>query len=92
MDNSPTALFDSYEQDFQQIVDSLKQKLEGDAKDERAGKVSATCHYRVLMLIRDTFLLVVEQRKADMRRVEMELDEADEMVRITSLTICTLIY
>jgi hypothetical protein len=32
------------------------------------------------MLIRDTFLLVVEQRKADMRRVEMELDEADEMV------------
>jgi vesicle transport through interaction with t-SNAREs protein 1 len=42
MDNSPTALFDSYEQDFQQIVDSLKQKLEGDAKDERAGKVSAS--------------------------------------------------
>ena len=39
MDNSPTALFDSYEQDFLQIVDSLKQKLEGDVKDERAGKV-----------------------------------------------------
>ncbi|KIM90674.1 hypothetical protein PILCRDRAFT_142132 [Piloderma croceum F 1598] len=57
MDNSPTALFESYEQDFQQIVDSLKQKLEGDVKDERA-----------------------EQRKADMRRVEMELDEADEMI------------
>jgi hypothetical protein len=44
MDNSPTALFDSYEQDFQQIVDSLKQKLEGDSKDERAGKVSIACH------------------------------------------------
>lgn len=44
------------------------------------------------MLIRDTYLLVVEQRKADMRRVEMELDEADEMVRIASLTLCTLKY
>lgn len=40
MDNSPTALFDSYEQDFQQIVDSLKEKLEGDTKDERAGEPS----------------------------------------------------
>jgi vesicle transport through interaction with t-SNAREs protein 1 len=40
MDNSPTALFDSYEQDFQQIVDSLKEKLEGDVKDERAGEIS----------------------------------------------------
>jgi len=58
MDNSPTALFDSYEQDFQQIVDSLKEKLEGDVKDERG----------------------VEQRKAGLRRAEMELDEADEMV------------
>lgn len=48
MDNSPTALFDSYEQDFQQIVDSLKQKLEGDAKDERVGKVSAARHYFAL--------------------------------------------
>lgn len=38
MDNSPTALFDSYEQDFQQIVSSIREKLEGDAKDERGGK------------------------------------------------------
>ncbi|KAH7920806.1 V-snare-domain-containing protein [Leucogyrophana mollusca] len=57
MDNSPTALFDSYEQDFQQIIDSIRSKLEGDGKDERG-----------------------EQRKAALRRVEMELDEADEMV------------
>jgi len=57
MDNSPTSLFDSYEQDFQQIIESIKQKLDGDAKDERP-----------------------EARKADLRRVEMELDEADEMV------------
>jgi len=58
MDNSPTALFDSYEQDFQQIIDSLREKLEGDLKEERT----------------------VEQRKAGLRRAEMELDEADEMV------------
>lgn len=38
MDNSPTSLFDSYEQDFQQIIDSIKLKLEGDAKDERPGE------------------------------------------------------
>jgi len=57
MNNSPTALFDSYEQDFHQIVDSIKTKLDGDGKDERG-----------------------EKRKAVLRRVEMELDEADEMV------------
>ena len=57
MDNSPTALFDSYEQDFKQIILSIREKLEGDAKDVQG-----------------------EQRKAALRRVEMELDEADEMV------------
>ncbi|TFK43644.1 vesicle transport v-SNARE protein N-terminus-domain-containing protein [Crucibulum laeve] len=57
MDTSPTALFDSYEQDFQQFILTIGEKLEGDGKDERA-----------------------EQRKTTLRRVEMELDEADEMV------------
>ncbi|KAI0743168.1 vesicle transport v-snare protein vti1 [Daedaleopsis nitida] len=58
MDTSPTALFDSYEADFKQIVQSIREKLDGDAKDGAQG----------------------EQRKAALRRVEMELDEADEMV------------
>ncbi|THH04325.1 hypothetical protein EW145_g5602 [Phellinidium pouzarii] len=53
MDNSPTVLFDSYEQDFQQIIASIRTKLDGDG---------------------------AKQRKATLRRVEMELDEADEMV------------
>jgi vesicle transport through interaction with t-SNAREs protein 1 len=57
MDNSPTALFDSYEQDFQQLIDNVKKRLDGDAKDERA-----------------------DQRKASLRRAEMDLDEADEIV------------
>ncbi|KAI0659443.1 vesicle transport v-snare protein vti1 [Cubamyces menziesii] len=57
MDTSPTALFDSYEQDFKQIIQSIRDKLEGDGKDAQG-----------------------EQRKAALRRVEMELDEADEMI------------
>lgn len=57
MENSPTALFDSYESDFKEIVRSIRGKLEGDAEDARG-----------------------EQRKAALRRVEMELDEAEEMV------------
>lgn len=59
MENSPTALFDSYESDFNEIVRSIREKLEGDADDARG-----------------------EQRKAALRRVEMELDEAEEMVCI----------
>ncbi|KAH9830517.1 vesicle transport v-snare protein vti1 [Rhodofomes roseus] len=60
MDQSPTALFDSYESDFKQIIASIREKLDGDAKGEQTG--------------------ATEQRKAALRRVEMELDEADEMV------------
>lgn len=33
MDSSPTSLFDSYEHDFQQIISSIKGKLEGAGKD-----------------------------------------------------------
>jgi len=57
MDQSPTALFDSYEQDFQSIMTQVRTKLDGDAAAARG-----------------------EQRKAALRRIEMELDEADEMV------------
>ncbi|KAL0582029.1 t-SNARE VTI1 [Marasmius crinis-equi] len=56
MDSSPTALFDSYEQDFKQFISTIREKLEGDHDND------------------------AEQSKAAVRRVEMELDEADEMV------------
>ncbi|KAJ8698189.1 t-SNARE VTI1 [Pleurotus ostreatus] len=56
MNNSPTTLFDSYEQDFQQFIETIRPKLEGNAEEP------------------------ADQRKASLRRVEMELDEADEMV------------
>lgn len=55
MDNSPTALFDSYAQDFQQLISSVREKVEAPGTNG-------------------------EQRKAALRRVEMELDEADEMI------------
>ncbi|KAF9642719.1 V-snare-domain-containing protein [Thelephora ganbajun] len=57
MDTSPTTLFNNYEQDFQQIIESIRDKVEENSKSEG-----------------------VEQRKTALRRVEMELDEADEMV------------
>jgi vesicle transport through interaction with t-SNAREs 1 len=37
MDTSPTALFDSYEQDFNQILSSVRSKLDGEAKEQKGG-------------------------------------------------------
>jgi len=39
MDSSPTSLFDSYEQDFQQILQNTRDKLEGDGADQRGGRL-----------------------------------------------------
>lgn len=57
MDQTPAALFDSYEQDFLHILQEIREKLEGEAKTS-----------------------IGEQRKAALRRVEIELDEADDIV------------
>ncbi|KIJ26579.1 hypothetical protein M422DRAFT_105031, partial [Sphaerobolus stellatus SS14] len=57
MDNELTSLFESYESDFQALITTVKEKLDGEAKEQRG-----------------------EQRKATLRRVDLELDEADEMV------------
>lgn len=37
MDNSPTALFESYEQDFKTIIDSIREKLEVEAGAQKGG-------------------------------------------------------
>ncbi|PPR03892.1 hypothetical protein CVT24_008123 [Panaeolus cyanescens] len=58
MDQTPTALFDSYESDFKHLISSISDKLEGSGKG-----------------------LLGEQRKAALRKVEIELDEADDIVR-----------
>ncbi|KAK8849702.1 hypothetical protein IAR55_005037 [Kwoniella newhampshirensis] len=57
MDNSPTALFENYDEDFKQLLASLKGKLDGDVKSLKG-----------------------EQRKAALKRVSEELDEAEEIV------------
>lgn len=75
MDNSPTALFDTYEQDFRQILDSVRSKLDGDGKDERGGEDNTYTPCRDSSIV----CIQTEQRRTALRRVEMELDEADEM-------------
>jgi len=84
MDSSPASLFDSYEQDFQQILQSIRQKLEGDGSDQRGG-TPVTVH---LVRFSTVSHLPAEQKKTVLRRVEMELDEADEMVCTYSLGHC----
>jgi vesicle transport through interaction with t-SNAREs protein 1 len=76
MDTSPTALFDSYEQDFRQFIEIIRDKLEGDAKEEQGGELYCL-HIRHLHALS---VFNAEQRSATLRQVEMELDEADEMV------------
>lgn len=39
MDTSPTALFDAYEQDFRQFVETIREKLEdNNANDDKGGE------------------------------------------------------
>jgi vesicle transport through interaction with t-SNAREs 1 len=38
MNSSPTALFDSYEQDFQQFIGTIQEKLEGEGSDDHGGE------------------------------------------------------
>jgi vesicle transport through interaction with t-SNAREs 1 len=37
MDNEPTTLFESYESDFSTLINGVKGKLEGEAKEQRGG-------------------------------------------------------
>lgn len=50
MDSSPTSLFDSYEQDYQELIDSLRTKLEESEGTENAGQ-SAQLNASIILLI-----------------------------------------
>jgi vesicle transport through interaction with t-SNAREs protein 1 len=39
MDSSPTTLFNNYEQDFQQIIASIRDKVEGNSQSESVGEL-----------------------------------------------------
>jgi hypothetical protein len=87
MDNSPTTLFNNYEQDFEQIIASIRDKMEGSAKGEGVGEFLSRDERVSVEVVRGLTYACgcgVEQRKTALRRVEMELDEADEMVRTPS--------
>lgn len=79
MDTSPTALFDSYEQDFLQFIETIAQKLDVKEGTDK-GIVPLLLEHPT-----SNFSNPIEQKKAGLRRVEMELDEADEMVCICSI-------
>ncbi|KIK56353.1 hypothetical protein GYMLUDRAFT_47125 [Collybiopsis luxurians FD-317 M1] len=55
--STPDSLFDAYHLDFEQLIGSVRTKLEKDVPEQRG-----------------------EQRKATLRRVEIELDEADDII------------
>jgi len=74
MDTSPTALFESYEQDFRQFVETIQEKLEDNGGDDRGFQNLDISPLKL------THLFHAEKRKSNLRRVQMELEEADEMV------------
>lgn len=77
MDDTSTALFDSYEQDFRHIISGISDKLEGNGKSQQGGK---RIIQSAVLPRPDLSFLVSEQRKAALRKVELELDEADDIV------------
>ena len=69
MDNSPTALFNNYEQDFQQIIASIRDKVEGDSKTEGVGESSFLVNWFRCPLVGLTYALfaIVAQSNARQR-------------------------
>ncbi|KAL0959339.1 hypothetical protein HGRIS_014601 [Hohenbuehelia grisea] len=67
--DSPTSLFDSYEQDFQILIQGIKAKLDGEGLSAHGG------------------VRLAEQHKSSLRKVELELDEADDVLSQLQLTL-----
>jgi hypothetical protein len=74
-----TTSFNTYEQDFKVLAHSIRSQLDGDASEAQTGEM-----WRCVSLSSksNASLSSAEQRKATSRRVEMELEEADEMVSV----------
>lgn len=75
-----SALFENYDEDLKQLFGSLKGKLDGEAKSLIGGK-HYECGYVAL-----SHRFCIEQRKAALKRVSEEIDEAEEIVSLGSLT------
>lgn len=78
--STPDNLFDAYHSDYQHLIGSVRNKLEKDAQEQQGGMplIDAPALCRLVELVN------VEQRKATLRRVEIELDEADDIVSTNS--------
>ena len=85
MDTTPTGLFDSYELDFKHIIRSISDKLEGNGKNQLGGMCIVTYYLHVSQ---PHPFVWQEQRKAALRKVELELDEADDIVHISPFFQC----
>jgi vesicle transport through interaction with t-SNAREs protein 1 len=77
MDTSPTALFDSYEQDFVQFIETIRDRLETTSSEGVENGTSESLRSQVV-----NFSTSLEQKRSTLGRVERELDEADEMASI----------
>jgi vesicle transport through interaction with t-SNAREs protein 1 len=75
MEQPPTQLFELYEADFKVLLSNIKDKLDTNGKDWLGGV------YDCAVVPRLSYLSSLEQRKAALRKVEIELDEADDIVR-----------
>jgi vesicle transport through interaction with t-SNAREs protein 1 len=80
MDTSPTALFDSYEQDFIQFIETIRERLETTSTEGVENGKSESLRSPVVNILDTPTSL--EQKRSTLSRVERELDEADEMASI----------
>lgn len=75
--NARSALFENYDEDLKQLIASLKGKLEGDVKQLKGGKLASPDE-----IARPSAEPNSEQKKAALKKVSEELDEAEEIVRL----------
>lgn len=75
-------LFANYEQDFTSITESIKEKLERQIPNQKGGKKTKKKTTRITITKKNT----IEERKATIRAIEREIDEADEIVSFSLFT------
>lgn len=73
-------LFANYEQDFTSITESIKEKLERQIPNQKGGKKIKIKIKKTATRITKKIIIIIEERKATIRAIEREIDEADEIV------------
>lgn len=85
MDSTPgLEVYESYETDYKTLAASIADKLKGEARESKGGESIEGCPQAWKAREHtDPFLYThTEARKGVLRRIEMELEEADEIVRL----------